>query len=388
MSQPVTSYPTEIPRIRWCAKCVNPSNSAVPIGIDDDGICTACRVHEVRDTIDWDARLDELLELVEPYRKPSGYECVIGVSGGKDSYYQAHFVKEKLGLRPLLVTYNGNNYLDAGWQNMMRMKEVFGLDHYIITPSIDMLIRFNRLGFRKTGDMNWHAHSGIQTLPMKIATQMGIKLVFYGEHGWTMLGGMLAAHDYPEFTKRWRVDMALRGYDWQDFVDDEEDLIKEGEMECYKYPSDEEIQKNGTRGIYIGNYDCWDARAHTELVTKKYGWKPSPVPFERTYRTASNLDDRYENGAHDYLKYIKFGYGRATDHACKDIRNGYMTREEGISMVEKYDHVRSSDLDYWLNYVSRSPEWFDTIADTFRSPRVWAQSNSKKWSKRNIWDKK
>ena len=133
-------------------------------------------------------------------------------------------------------------------------------------------------------------------------------------------------------------------------------------------------------------YDKWDANSHAQLVTERYGWEPSPVPFERTYRTMSNLDDRYENGVHDYLKWIKFGYGRATDHACKDIRSGYMSREQGMEMVRMYDHVRSSDLYYWLEYVDRGEEWFDTIANGFRSPRVWLKDGAGVWHKRNIWD--
>jgi len=100
----------------------------------------------------------------------------------------------------------------------------------------------------------------------------------------------------------------------------------------------------------------------------------------------SNLDDRYENGAHDYLKWIKFGYGRATDHASKDIRNGHMSREEGIEMVRKYDHVKSSDIHFWTDYVDRSEKWFDEIADTFRSPGVWVQDDDSGWHKHNIWE--
>ena len=140
-------------------------------------------------------------------------------------------------------------------------------------------------------------------------------------------------------------------------------------MEAFKYPSDREISEVGLRGLFIGNYDIWDANAHTELVKARYGWKESPVPFERTYRRFSNLDDRHENGAHDYLKYIKFGYGRATDHACKDIRTGYLSREEGIERVKQYDHVRPSDLDFWLEYVKKDESWFWAIADRFRVRR-------------------
>ncbi len=373
------------PRVKWCQRCVYPSSSAITLRFDEHGICSGCRVHEQKKSIDWDQRLSWLLDDIEQYRRPSGYECVIGVSGGKDSYYQVHLVKEKLGLNPLLVTYNGNNYLDAGWQNLLRMKEVFSVDHHIFSPSVSALVRMNRQAFRKMGDMNWQGHAGIATLPMKMAVNFNIPLVFWGEHGWTDIGGMHSMHDLVEYTARYRRDQFLRGYDWFDFLDDEEDPLSEAELEWCKYPSDEEVEKVGLRGIFLGNYDPWDANEHAALVTERYAWQPSPVPFERTYRRMSNIDDRYENGAHDYLKFVKFGYGRATDHASKDIRAGYMSRAQGIEMVRKYDHVRSSDIDYWLNYVDRDAQWFDRIADSFRDPRVWTK-RSGRWTKDNIWD--
>lgn len=375
-----------LPEITWCSRCVAPSSSAIPLSFDADGVCTACLVHDQKKHIDWAARLELLLEIVEPYRKSGGYECIIPVSGGKDSYYQAHFVIEKLGLKPLLVTYNGNNYLDVGWQNMQRMKDVFGVDHIVISPSIDLLIRMNRIGFRMMGDMNWQNHCGIFTTPIQVAVRYEIPLMFWGEHGWTDLGGMLSMSDFPEFTYRYRVDQGLRGYDWNDFIGDQEDPISEAELECFKYPSDKDIERVGVRGLYIGNFDPWNPGEHSRLVMDRYGWQQSPEPFERTYRRMSNLDDRYENGVHDYLKYVKFGYGRATDHASKDIRSGDMTRKEGIEMVKKYDHVRSSDLIHWLSYVDRDEAWFDRIADGFRSPKVWAQDAAGAWHKQNLWD--
>lgn len=375
-----------IPKVQYCSKCVYPNVSAVTLVIDETGVCSGCRVHAQKKKINWAERVEWLLEEIEPYRRSSGYECVIGVSGGKDSYFQVHFVKEVLGLNPLLVTYNGNNYLDQGWENLMRMKEVFNVDHVMVSPSVDLLIRMNRLAFRMMGDMNWQNHAGIATIPMKTAVQHNIPLVFWGEHGWTDLGGMHSMNDFVEYTARYRKDQLLRGYDWYDMMGDEEDPISENELECFKYPSDEEINRVGLRGIFIGNYDPWDANKHTQLVKDRYGWKENPVDFERTYRRFSNLDDRYENGVHDYLKYIKFGYGRGTDHACKDIRSGYMTREEGVEVVRKYDAVRSSDLYYWLDYVGKTEDWFDEIANGFRSPKVWVQDNSGEWHKQNLWD--
>lgn len=374
------------PRNTWCSRCVYPASSAVTLTFDSDGVCSGCKVAEQKKTINWQRRLQLLQEDIEMYRNNSGYDCIVGVSGGKDSYYQVHFVKEELKLNPLLVTYNGNNYLDDGWQNLMRMKEVFGVDHIIVSPGVDFLKRMNRLCFRKMGDMNWHNHAGIATVPMQMAVKFGIPLVFWGEHGWTDLGGMHSMSDMVEFTARYRKDQLLRGYDWEDMIGDSEDPIKKNELELFKYPSDEEIGNIGVRGVFIGNFDPWDANEHTKLVKELYGWKESSVEFERTYRRFSNLDDRYENGVHDYLKYIKFGYGRATDHACKDIRSGRITRDAGIAYVKKYDHIKSSDLYFWLNYVERDEPWFWRFADKMRSPAVWCRDKAGNWLKHNIWD--
>ena len=121
-------------------------------------------------------------------------------------------------------------------------------------------------------------------------------------------------------------------------------------------------------------------------MAEEYGFQAANKPFERTYRMFSNLDDMHENGIHDYLKYIKFGYGRASDHASKDVRSGSMSREEGIEMVRKYDHVKSSDLGRWLDYVDMNEVDFDNIADQFRDPRVWRKNSNGEWVKDNIWD--
>ena len=151
-----------------------------------------------------------------------------------------------------------------------------------------------------------------------------------------------------------------------------------------KYPSDEEIIKSSVRGIYIGNFFEWDPNKHFKEMQKKYNWQESKEPFERTYRRFSNLDDRYENGVHDLMKFVKFGYGRCSDHASKDIRTGYITRNEGIDLVKTYDHVISKDIHHWLEYVEMDYDDFWKIADTFRDPRVWRIKN-KRWYKDNIW---
>ena len=131
------------------------------------------------------------------------------------------------------------------------------------------------------------------------------------------------------------------------------------------------------RGIYLGNYVDWEANAQTELMVREWGFEESPEPFERTYRRMSNLDDMHENGIHDYLKFVKFGYGRGTDHACKDIRAGQDDARRGDRDGRRYDHVKPRrDLERWLDYVGMTEDEFDAIADAFRDPRVWAKDET------------
>ena len=234
--------------------------------------------------------------------------------------------------------------------------------------------------------MNWHAHCGITTYPIIAAVKFNIPIMIWGEIAGDIYG-MYEQDDYVEFNNRMRHEHALRGFEWHDLLDDPIDKLNEKDLLWAKYPTDDEILNVGARGLYIGNYYKWDPNMHSTLMKELYGWKESEKPFERTYRKMSNLDDRYENGVHDLLKFVKFGYGRASDHASKDIRSGYMTREEGIEMVKKYDHVVSSDLQHWLEYVNMNEDEFWKIADTFRDPRVWWIENGD-WYKNNIWGTK
>lgn len=372
--------------MQYCKKCVYPRSSAVKLTFDENGICSGCRVAGTKKEINWDERAKMLKELVEKYRSKDGsnYDCIIPVSGGKDSHFQTHYVTKVLGLKPLLVTYHGNNFSPEGEHNLKGMREVFDVDHIIFRPSQEVLIKLNRIGFKKMGDMNWQNHAGIFTFPVQMAVKFKIPLLIWGEHGYTDLGGMYSTGDFPEMTAKYRLEHAQRGFDWDDMVGGEEGL-REQDLLWLKYPTNEELEKYGIRGIYLGNYVDWDGNENYKIA-KQYGWQESKEPFDRTYRKFSNVDDIHENGVHDYMKFIKFGYGRATDHVCKDIRAGLMTREEGIEMVRKHDSVKPRDLKRWLEYTGMNEQEFDRIADTFRDPRVWRKNEKGEWEKDNIWD--
>jgi N-acetyl sugar amidotransferase len=373
--------------VTYCKLCTYPF-VAVNLSIDDEGICASCRTAEQFEKLPpefWHKRKQLFERHIQEIRQnnKSNYDCLIPVSGGKDSYYQTHLMIAEYGLKPLLVTYHGNNYLPEGNYNRDRMREVFNADHLVMGPSVEVLKKLNRLCFRKMGDMNWHGHCGIMTYPIQVAVKFNVPLMVWGEIAWD-ISGMFEPDDFVEFSARVRHEHQLRGYEWYDMLNDPIEHLTERDMSWAKYPSDDEILRVGVRGLYIGNFFKWDPNKHTRLIEEKYGWKAAEKPFERTYRTASNLDDRYENGVHDLLKFIKFGYGRASDHSSKDIRTGYMTRDEGIAMVRKYDHVVSQDLYYWLDYVGMSEGEFWATADRFRDPRVWWIQDGQ-WWKDNIW---
>jgi len=380
-------------KVNYCTSCTYPSTSSAPLIFNKDNICSGCVVAKQGKKMNWNKRFKLLIKLTEQYKNKNDYDILIPVSGGKDSYFQTHIAINELGLKPLLVTYYGNNYTEEGEYNLNRMAKIFKADHIIFKPSKEILIKMNRLGLKLQGDMNWHSHCGIFTYPIQMAVKYKIPLILWGEHGFMNLAGMHSYNDFIEFTSKHRKEHLLRGFDWYDFIDENLDKtkhkkIKEGlkprDLSWAQYPTDSEIYENGIRGIYLSNYINWDGDENAKVVKKLYNWKYSKKKFERTYRESSNLDDMHENGIHDYLKFVKFGYGRATDHSTKDIRSGKMTRKRAIKEIKKRDHIKPKDLKRWLKYVKMSEKEFDRICDTFRDPRVWWIENNK-WVKHNIW---
>jgi N-acetyl sugar amidotransferase len=371
----------------YCQKCVYPIH-AVNLDIDDEGVCSACRTFDEivkLDDSNWLKRKEKLVQILDGYKKitEGDYDCIIPVGGGKDSYFQVHFIKS-LGFKPLLVTYYGNNFLPEGERNLQNMSKKLNCDHYIFKPSEEVLIKLNKAAFYMMGDMNWHNHAGIRIAPVKSALQFKVPLFIFGEVSWD-ISGMFSINDYSEFNKRSVHEHDMRGYLADDFIG-KENLTK-SDVSWYTLPDDETYFKNKLKGIFLGNFVKWDPYKQTDLMKQLYNWEEAKEPFERTYRKISNLDDMHENGIHDYLKYIKFGYGRCSDHASKDIRLKYMTRDEGVELVKKYDHVKPyKDLNRWLKYTDITEEEFDKHADTFRDSRAWIKKDDKWIKKYNLWD--
>ena len=257
---------------RWCAECAYPFLSAAPMEFDEQGVCMGCRMGRAKSDIpkaEWKRREQLFRDILEENRSKDGsrHDCVIAVSGGKDSYYQTHVIKNEMGLNPLLVTYNGNNYTEAGWRNLLRMREAFDVDHIIYSPSIKVLKILNRLAFIVMGDMNWHAHVGITTVPVQAAAQHGIPLVLWGEHGYLDVSGQFSMYDFPEMSYRDRLEHFARGFEWN-FFEGREGLTS-SDLISWKYPADAALLEIGIRGLYLGNYVYWEANDHGRMVQEE-----------------------------------------------------------------------------------------------------------------------
>jgi N-acetyl sugar amidotransferase len=368
--------------MEYCARCLYPANAKPGIIFDDQGVCSGCRYHESRLGINWEERqkmLKEFLEVCKAKAREAGshYDCIIPVSGGKDSHYQVHLIKQIYGLNPLLVTYNHAFNTPLGVRNLSNLVTKLGCDLIRFTANPVSVQKISRYMLQKVGDVTWHYHAGIRTFPFQIAVKHKIPLIIWGEHGFGELTGMVTLEDMVEFTKWTRQEHDMRGYEPEDLINETSGITWQ-DLAPYKFPSDDEIESLGVRGIYLSNFYSWNAKDHAEFVIKNFDFASYPGKRERSFQLYGKTDD-HANDVHDYLKYLKFGYGRATDDASMEIRHGRMTREEGIEQVRLYDHVRPRTLETYLKFLQITEQEFLDWVEPMRDLEIWEKQPNGEW---------
>jgi len=371
--------------MRYCARCCYPENAQPSIIFDEQGVCSGCRVIESRPSINWEQREGWLRDLLAEYKAKAKaaknpYDCLIPVSGGKDSHYQVYLMKVKYGMNPLLVTYNHLFNTKVGLRNLENMFRKFSCDLIRFSSNPDSVRKIARYMLQKVGDVTWHYHAGIMTFPIQIAVKYKIPLMIWGEEGFSELTGMFNQDDMVEFTKKKRQEHDMRGFEPEDLLNQPDSPFEPRDLAPFFYPSDEEIEQVGLRGIYLSNYLSWNGKTNAELMIKEYGFETARER-DRTFNIYDKVDDVHANGVHDYLKYLKFGYGRATDDASTEIRHGRMTREQAIDKVVKHDSKRPRDLDLLLEFLDMSEKDFEGLVEHLRDERIWAHdAASGKWT--------
>ena len=339
--------------LKYCARCCLPE-TVEGISFDEMGICTACRSAEQKMHINWDERRKTLEELLDKYRDRPGsfYDCIVPISGGKDSAFQLHVITQIFKLKTLAVTFNHNWYTEAGRYNLENALEKFDVDHIMYTPSRSLVNRLAKKSLSKIGDACWHCHAGVGAFPLNVAVKFNIPFLIYGE---SVAESPKATYYEPiEYDENYFTRISAKVLP-KDMVDEN---ISIRELYFFMNPPTEELEKAKVKGIHLGEYIFWDSERQVEFIKKHYGWKENDV--QGTYKKYKSVECIMA-GVHDYAKFIKRGYGRATDHACDDVRHGLLTREEAFEILKKVDPVEPENLKKYLEITGMSKEEFIKI---------------------------
>ena len=332
------------PEVKVCRRCLYDENHPLGITFDEEGVCSGCRVHEEKLTLDWNERFDSLKSLTRAYLSPGKkfYDCIVPVSGGRDSYFIVHTVTKVLGMKPLLVSYNKHYNTPEGIHNLNHLKTVFDCDHIQMNVNPRSVKAITRYTLERLGSVYWHCIAGETVYPVQTAVRFKVPLIILGAHQGIEQTGMYSHLNEVEMSRKYRKDHDLMGIEAEDLIEEKNDLSDE-HLNPFLYPSNREIESVGVRGIYLGNFIPWDTKAQHESMLDAYGYKTRRL--QRTFDSYNDVDSVIYSGIHDWIKFLKHGYGKATDHACREIRWNRLNRIQGIELVEKYQNKVPEEKD-------------------------------------------
>jgi N-acetyl sugar amidotransferase len=348
---------------------------------DRDGVCTACRAHEEKAGslrgIDWAARERRFEELIleAKARNAPAYDALVPVSGGKDSITQVHRLLGR-GLRILAVNVDYGIKTDIGRYNLDLIPEM-GASLMVLRPELRLHRRLIRIGFLDFGDPDLLSHTLLHAAPLHVALGLRIPLVLLGENSAFEYGGDGELATLSRMNRAWFSKYAANGGRDARYVSERYEIPME-QLAMYDFP--DELEGSATRTVFSSAYFPWDSEEHFRIA-KGYGFKPLDAPREGTYRTYVGIDEKI-NRIHQYFKVLKFGYGRATDHACEDIRAGRLGREEAKALVRQYDLEPLSEeyADDFCRFVEISRELFDQTLERYRNPDIWRRDTNGRWA--------
>lgn len=389
--------------VKFCRRCVisNQRPSSVveykkakeakqeTIGFGDEGICDACRYHEMKEKqIDWDMREKSLVELLNKYRRnDGGYEVIVPGSGGKDSAYTSHVLKYKYGMNPLTVTWAPHKYTEIGWKNFENWIHVGGMDNILFTPNGRLHRYLTRQAFLNLLHPFQPFIVGQRIIGPLMAAKFGVKLVMYGEnqaeYGNNPKDNLRPNMDPKFFSVSNPEEMVLGGRSVKDILSEGEFTLND--FAPYIPQSADFLERNGVEVHYLGYYLKWDPQECYYYAVENTGFQANSERTEGTYSKYSSIDDQIDM-FHYYTTLVKFGIGRATYDAAQEIRNGKITREEGVQLVRKYDQeFPRKYFNDFLEYISVIEDKFYATVDKFRSPHLWAHENGE-WKLRHaVW---
>ncbi len=364
--------------VHVCTRCLMPSTRP-RIVFDENGVCNGCLNADQKPLIDWDARREEFLQLVDENRPESGYyDCIVPWSGGKDSSAIAWRIKHEYGLNPLLVTFSPMLPTEVGVHNREVLLRA-GFDHLMIRPNQRVARHLGQRFFRERGNPKVAWDAGVTATPMQVAVKYGIPLIFYAEHGESEYGGRVLSEehrkirDLAEFLEHQVGDDPMN---WVDDVADERDLAP------MLYPDLEDVERVGVKALYFAYFHRWDVYQNYHLIDENIDFRTAPGGrSDGTFTNYDSLDDEFDN-LYYYMQFIKFGFGRTTRDASRMIQLGHITREQGLDYVRKYDdEFPHTYFDNVLDYLDLDRDAFEEIVDLHRNSELW-ESTGNGWRTR------
>ena len=358
-------------KIIFCKKCTI-SNQRPRIKFNDKGICSACIYAEYKyNEIGWMNRERELSNLCDKYRRDDGrYDIIVPSSGGKDSAYVAHFLKDKYKMHPLTVTWSPALYTDIGFKNLTDMVHIGGLDNILMTPNGQLHRKLTQAAFLEMGDPFQPFIFGQYSLPFRVAIQYDVKLVFYGEDGEVEYGGEMKYADRASLPHEAFVKNRFSSVFPEKF--NKYDISKK-ELKIYGLSKEEldELKDKRINQYFMSYFHKWIPQENFYYAVENTGFTTNPVRNEGTFSKYASIDDRLD-GFHYYLMFIKFGIGRCTSDTAHEIRDGHLKREEGVALVEKFDgEFPQKHFNTFLEYCNIEENEFWKIIDSWRSPHIW-----------------
>lgn len=364
--------------LKYCTLCVTP-NTRPHISFDNHGVCSACqKAKEKKTVIDWKSRKKNLEKIFNDFKlsKAGRYDCIIPVSGGKDSTYQVHIVKNKYKLNPLCVTFRTLARTPRGEENLQSMRDM-GVDHIDISPNPLGVNSLTKMAFLQFGDCSLLDHLAIYSIIPNFALRLGIPLVVWGENPWMEYGGSPKDSDIPRLNRNFLRDHdILKGRHVEEWVQNGLNLE---DLQTMIYPSEEELDALNYTPIFLGYYLPWDAKQNVDIA-KKYGFKVREKgPIMGLYDYADL--DCMNIVIHHYFKWLKFGFNRVTDNASNEIRKGRLDRETAIKLVRDKDGFKPPKeyIQAFCDQIGISEKEFWSTAEKFRNTNIWKKNSKDEW---------
>jgi N-acetyl sugar amidotransferase len=370
-------------KIKFCKRCLYSSEHALGITFDDQGICSGCKIHDEKNSLDWKHRLEKIKKIVKPYKSKSrkNYDCIVPVTGANDSYYTVHLVKNVLGLNPLLVSYNKYFNTPLGISNLANLRIQFDSDIIFKNVNMKSVKNITKFGLLEYQNIYWHILAGHTVFPLEAAINYKVPLIIWGAHQGMEQVGMFSHEHEVEMSRRYRHDHDLFGVEADQLVKLENDL-KEEDIFQYRYPDDASINSIGVRGIYLGNYFRWDPTAQHKMMVKNYGYKSAKLT--RTFDTYDHIDCYNYMNIHDHLKLSKCGYSKITDHVCREIRHNRINREKGKNLIKFYEQKNVENLKLFSEWLDIDINSLNFILNRSKNPKFWMEKDINKFSFKGI----